>query len=79
MTLESPQHQGETNDPFASLSPYEFVLLTTFRNSGVGVPTAMWFAHEHGKLYVRNRVPLKGTGLWKQAGPDQTQPGNRLR
>lgn len=34
------------------LYPYEFVLLTTFRRSGVGVPTAMWFAHEQGKLYM---------------------------
>ncbi len=52
MTLESSQQQGELDDPFASLSPYEFVLLTTFRKSGEGVPTAMWFAHEHGKLYM---------------------------
>jgi len=52
MTTESPQHQGEIDDPFASLSRYEFVLLTTFRTSGVGVPTAMWFAHEHGKFYL---------------------------
>jgi uncharacterized protein len=35
-----------------TLYPYEFVLLTTFRRSGVGVPTAMWFAHEQGKLYM---------------------------
>jgi len=40
------------NDPFAYLYPYEFVLLTTFRKSGIGVPTAMWFAHEHSKLYM---------------------------
>jgi uncharacterized protein len=52
MTTQSPQHQGETDDPFASLYPYEFVLLTTFRTSGVGVPTAMWFAQELGKLYM---------------------------
>jgi uncharacterized protein len=50
MTTESKQ--GETDDPFAYLYPYEFVLLTTFRRSGVGVPTAMWFAHEQGKLYM---------------------------
>ncbi len=50
MTTGSAQQQGESVDPFAYLSPYEFVLLTTFRKSGVGVPTAMWFAHEQGKL-----------------------------
>ena len=54
MTSESQQHQGETDNPFASLSPYEFLLLTTFRKSGVGIPTAMWFAYEHGKLYMVN-------------------------
>ena len=40
------------NDPFAYLYPYEFVLLTTFRKSGIAVPTAMWFTHEHNKLYM---------------------------
>jgi len=63
MTTESLQHQGEIDDPFASLSPYEFVLLTTFRQSGVGVPTAMWFAHEHGKLYL---VTGRTTGKLKR-------------
>jgi PPOX class probable F420-dependent enzyme len=52
MATQGQQHQGEMDDPFASLSPCEFVLLTTFRTSGVDVPTAMWFAHEHGKLYM---------------------------
>jgi PPOX class probable F420-dependent enzyme len=40
------------DDPFAYLCPYEFVLFTTFRNSGISVPTAMWFAHENSKLYM---------------------------
>jgi uncharacterized protein len=52
MTTESAQHQVERDDPFASLSSYEFVLLTTMRKSGVEVPTAMWFAYEQGKLYM---------------------------
>ncbi len=47
-----PRETGRDRRPFAYLSPYEFVLLTTFRKSGVGVPTAMWFAHEQGKLYM---------------------------
>jgi PPOX class probable F420-dependent enzyme len=63
MTTQGPQQQGELDDPFASLSPYEFVLLTTFRKSGVGVPTAMWFAHEHGKLYM---VTGRATGKIKR-------------
>jgi len=63
MTTQSSQSQGETDDPFASLTPYEFVLLTTYRKSGVGVPTAMWFAHEHGKLYM---VTGRTTGKLKR-------------
>ncbi len=63
MTTESPQRQGEIDDPFASLSRYEFVLLTTFRTSGVGVPTAMWFAYEHRKLYL---VTGRTTGKLKR-------------
>jgi PPOX class probable F420-dependent enzyme len=63
MTTQSPQRQGETDNPFASLSPYEFVLLTTFRTSGVGVPTAMWFAYEHGKLFM---VTGRSTGKLKR-------------
>src|SRR2546421_4945531 len=63
MTTQSPQHRRETDNPFASLSPYEFVLLTTFRTSGVGVPTAMWFAYEDGKLYM---VTGRSTGKLKR-------------
>lgn len=63
MPTKSSQQGGETDDPFASLSPYEFVLLTTFRTSGVGVPTAMWFAYEHGKLYM---VTGRSTGKLKR-------------
>lgn len=64
MTSERTQKQGEkgSHDPFASLYPYEFVLLTTFRKSGIGVPTTMWFAHGQGKLYMvtgRNSGKIK--------------------
>ena len=52
MATQGQQHQGEMDDPFASLSPYEFGLLTTFRTSGVSVPTAMWFAYDYRKLYM---------------------------
>jgi PPOX class probable F420-dependent enzyme len=61
MATQGQQHQGEMDDPFASLSHYEFVLLTTFRTSGV--PTAMWFAYEHGKLYM---VTGRSTGKLKR-------------
>ena len=60
MISESQQQREEMDDP---LAPYEFVLLTTFRTSGVGVPTAMWFAYEHGKLYM---VTGRSTGKLKR-------------
>src|SRR5256884_1806620 len=63
MTTQSPQQEDELDDPFASLPPYEFVLLTTFRTGGVGVPTAMWFAYWHGKLYM---VTGRTTGKLKR-------------
>ena len=63
MTTESAQQQGERDDPFASLSSYGFVLLTTMRKSGVGVPTAMWFAYEQGRLYM---VTGRTTGKLKR-------------
>src|SRR5439155_20933509 len=52
MTSDDSSPQHEIGDPFAYLYPYEFVLLTTFRKNGIGVPTAMWFAHDHSKLYM---------------------------
>jgi PPOX class probable F420-dependent enzyme len=63
MATQGQQHQAEMDDSFASLSPYEFALLTTFRTSGVGVPTAMWFAYERGKLYM---VTGRSTGKLKR-------------
>ena len=52
MTIENTQAKRQVRDPLAYLYPYEFALLTTFRKSGVGVPTAMWFAHDQGKVYM---------------------------
>jgi PPOX class probable F420-dependent enzyme len=37
---------------FAPLAGAEFIVLTTYRRSGVGVPTPVWFAHVDGVLYV---------------------------
>ena len=32
-----------------------YICLTTFRKSGVGVPTPVWFSEANGKLYVKTR------------------------
>jgi uncharacterized protein len=38
--------------PFDSLLKENYVSLTTFRKSGVGVATPMWFAQEDGVIYM---------------------------
>jgi len=35
-----------------------YISLTTFRKSGVGVPTPVWFGEEDGKLYVMTRSDM---------------------
>lgn len=44
--------EAGTSNPFASLTSHQYVQLTTFRKSGVAVPTVVWFAPDAGKLYV---------------------------
>ena len=36
----------------AAVSRQKYISLTTFRKTGVGVPTPVWFGEEDGKLYV---------------------------
>lgn len=42
----------QQGDPFASLYPHKYLQLTTYRKTGVGVPTPVGFAPQTGKLYV---------------------------
>ena len=39
-------------EPFAALRGAQFIRLTTFRKSGVGVPTQVWFAQVGDTLYI---------------------------
>ncbi len=43
---------NETINPFAPLAGEQFLVLTTYRQSGEGVPTTVWFAEKDGKLYI---------------------------
>ena len=52
MSIEQTQPQNQVNGPFSYLYPQQFVLLTTFRKNGTGVPTPVWFAPAQGNLYV---------------------------
>ena len=45
--------QPATHDDLAALDAQEFALLTTYRRSGVAVPTTVWFAHDDGILYIQ--------------------------
>lgn len=38
--------------PFAALNGEQFLVITTFRRSGEGVPTTVWFAEPDGRLYI---------------------------
>jgi hypothetical protein len=39
----------------AEIRGQNYIVLTTFRKTGVPVPTAVWFAEQAGKLYVMTR------------------------
>src|ERR1700745_3190357 len=39
----------------AAIHDQKYISLTTFRKTGVGVATPVWFGEEDGKLYVMTR------------------------
>ena len=39
----------------SAIAGQKYVSLTTFRKTGVGVPTPVWFGEDNGKLYVMTR------------------------
>jgi uncharacterized protein len=41
-----------------AIQDQKYISLKTFRKSGVGVPTPVWFGEEDGKLYVMTRHDL---------------------
>lgn len=43
---------AETSTLYQALGGEKFILLTTFRKTGVGVPTPVWFALEGDHIYV---------------------------
>jgi hypothetical protein len=44
-----------------SIQGQKYISLTTFRKSGVGVATPVWFGEEAGKLYVMTRSDMGKT------------------
>lgn len=43
---------SNTSDPFASLRGRRYMSLTTYRKSGQGVMTPVWFAEDGQRLYI---------------------------
>jgi len=45
----------------SAIAGQKYISLTTFRKSGAGVPTPVWFGEEGGKLYVMTRSDMGKT------------------
>lgn len=45
----------------SAIAGQKYISLTTFRKSGAGVPTPVWFGEEDGKLYVMTRGDMGKT------------------
>lgn len=53
-----------SNQPaFQNLNGHQYMALTTYRRSGAGVPTAVWFAQEGDRLFI---VTADGSGKVKR-------------
>ncbi len=52
MTTLHDASQTQQSDPFAALYRHKYMQLTTYRKTGIGVPTPVGFAPLEGKLYV---------------------------
>jgi PPOX class probable F420-dependent enzyme len=62
----SPQpyavYDGEMSSSIpTSIQGQKYISLTTFRKTGVGVATAVWFGEDDGKLYVMTRSDMGKT------------------
>jgi hypothetical protein len=53
--LRAASEAGTARDLFA-LRGHKYCLLTTFRRSGEGVPTPVWFGLADGRAYVRSEA-----------------------
>lgn len=53
MSPDADTPRPATRSDLAALDAHEFADLTTYRRSGVAVPTTVWFAHDDGILYVQ--------------------------
>ena len=45
----------------SAIAGQKYISLTTFRKTGAGVPTPVWFGEDNGKLYVMTRGTMGKT------------------
>ncbi|HVN06661.1 MAG TPA: PPOX class F420-dependent oxidoreductase [Bryobacteraceae bacterium] len=58
----------------SAIHAQKYISLTTFRKSGVGVSTPVWFGEEDGKLYVMTRSDMGKTKRVRNNGKVQVAP-----
>lgn len=65
-------------DPFAALDGAQFMLLTTFRKSGEGVPTVVWFARQGDTLYLTTAAAAGKLKRIRNTGRVTVAPSDRM-
>jgi len=74
----SPEGAGAADPAFSRLGNEPFVLLTTFRKSGVGVATPVWIAHDGSDLLVTTPEESGKVKRVRNSGRVTLQPSTRM-
>lgn len=67
----------QTDRPFATLDGHNYMNLTTFRKTGVGVVTPVWFAEDGGRLYVMTQASAGKAKRIRNNGRVEVAPADR--
>ncbi|MFN8473696.1 MAG: PPOX class F420-dependent oxidoreductase [Anaerolineae bacterium] len=67
----------QTARPFTALDGHKYMNLTTFRKSGAGVVTPVWFAESGGRLYVMTQMSTGKTKRIRNNGRVEVAPSDR--
>jgi uncharacterized protein len=58
----------------AAIHNQKYISLTTFRKTGVGVPTPVWFGEQDGSLYIMTRSDMGKTKRIRNNPPVKVAP-----
>ncbi|MFN8496818.1 MAG: PPOX class F420-dependent oxidoreductase [Anaerolineae bacterium] len=67
----------QTARPFTALDGHKYMNLTTYRKSGAGVVTPVWFAEDGGRLYVMTQMSAGKTKRIRNTGRVEVAPADR--